>query len=116
MMNAIPFGISITDHEGTIVRKNARYDAITAGNQVIRVGVKPWEICKGWFKRSDPPLQPQDWPAMQAITTGKPVLSVKIHVQRLDGSFGTILESAAPIMDVWGRVSGARVITQDITS
>lgn len=115
MMNTGPLGISITDHEGTIVRENAYYDVMVAGKQVGLTGVKPWEICKGWSKTSGLFLQPQDWPAMQAIATGKPVLHKMICIERLDGSFGTILESAAPITDSFGRVSGARVITQDVT-
>lgn len=108
-------GISITDHEGKIVRKNARYDAIVAGNQKVRIGAKPHEVCKGWFKNFEQSLQVKDWPAMRAMAAGKTVLGVEIDVQRLDGSFVTILESAKPIMDTYGRVAGATVITQDIT-
>ena len=111
----LPLGFSITDHEGKIVRKNARYDAIVAGSQPIHLGAKPHEVCKGWFKNLGQRLQLKDWPAMQAMAAGRPVLSVEIEVQRLDGSFCTILESAIPIMDNWGRVAGATVITQDIT-
>lgn len=108
-------GISITDHEGKIVRKNARYDAIVAGNQQIRIGAKPYEVCKGWFKNFEQSLQVKDWPAMRAMAGRKLVLGVEIDVQRLDGSFVTILESAKPIMDTYGRIAGATVITQDIT-
>lgn len=115
MIIMLPPGISITDHEGNIVRKNARYDAIVAGGQKIRVGAKPYEVCKGWLKNFQQTLHEKDWPAMQAIAAGKPVLSVEIDVQRLDGSFITILESAKPIMDQIGRIAGATVITQDIT-
>lgn len=114
-MNSISLGITITDHEGAILRKNAHYDAIVAGKQMVHVGVKPWEIYKGWFTGSGQLLQPKDWPVMQAITTGQPVLRKQIYIQRLDSSFGTILESATPIMDQWGRISGAIVITQDIS-
>jgi hypothetical protein len=115
MMNSTSLGISITDHEGTIIRKNTCYDAIVAGKRMVQVGVKPWEIYKGWFTSYGQPLKPQDWPVMQAITTGQPVLRLQIYIQRLDSSLGTILESATPITDFWGRVSGAIVITQDIT-
>lgn len=108
-------GISITDHEGKIVRKNARYDAIVAGDRKIQVGTKPCDVCKGWLKNFQQTLEVEDWPAMRAIAAGKPVLSIEIDVQRLDGSFITILESAKPIMDVIGRIAGATVITQDIT-
>lgn len=108
-------GISITDHEGKIVRKNARYDAIVAGNYKIRIGAKPHEVCKGWFKNFQQSLQSKDWPAMRAMAGRKLVLGVEIDVQRQDGSFITILESAKPIMDTYGRIAGATVITQDIT-
>ena len=108
-------GISITDHEGKIVRKNARYDAIVAGNQKIRIGAKPYEFCKGWFKNFEQSMQVKDWPAIQAMAGRKLVLGVEFDVQRLDGSFVTILESAKPIMDTYGRIAGATVITQDIT-
>lgn len=115
MMNSISLGIAITDHEGTILRKNTHYDAIVAGKQMVHIGVKPWEIYKGWFTSAGQALRPQDWPVMQAIATGNPILRMQIYIQRQDNSFGTILESATPIKDYWGRVSGAIVITQDIT-
>lgn len=108
-------GISITDHEGKIVRKNSRYDAIFAGSQKIGIGAKPHEICKGWFKNFEQSLQAKDWPAMRAMAGRKLVLGVEIDMQQQDGSFITILESAKPIMDAYGRIAGATVITQDIT-
>lgn len=114
-MTTSTFGISITDHEGKIVRKNACYDSIVAGKEKIQIGAKPHEMCTGWLKNFGQVLQVKDWPAMQAITAGKAVMGVEIDVQRLDGSFVTIFESAKPIMDTYGRIAGATVITQDIT-
>ncbi len=114
-MTTLSFGISITDHEGKIVRKNACYDSIVAGKETIRIGERPYAVCTGWLKNFGQVLQEKDSPAMQAITAGKPVMGIEIDVQRLDGSFVTIYESAKPIMDTYGRIAGATVITQDIT-
>src|SRR3970040_802016 len=52
----------------------------------------------------------------RARTRGETSTGELVRIQCFDGSFKTIINSAAPLRDASGRVTGAIVVNEDITA
>ena len=52
----------------------------------------------------------------RALAKGETSVGELIRIQCFDGSFKTIINSAAPLRDEGGRVTGAIVVNEDITA
>lgn len=61
------------------------------------------------------PLAPREWPLARAVQRGEAVQNERIRFQRADGSWGTMLVSAAPLRDRDGRIVAGVVAFEDIT-
>src|SRR5205807_9018611 len=89
----------------------------------VLLPVSQWGQIKAW--RDDPdtgsaledkPLgQPLDWPLARALNDGRAVLGSIVHVEFADGARRVIRESAIPLLDVDGVVTGAVSVCEDIT-
>jgi PAS domain S-box-containing protein len=60
-------------------------------------------------------VQPEEWASACAIQEGKAVFGQVMKIQRFDGTFGFVLNSAAPILDGEGKVAECAVAILDIT-
>ena len=58
---------------------------------------------------------PPDWAPARVLRTGEAVIKEEVVVQRPDGSFGTMLVSAAPVRDGQGRIMAGVSTSSDIT-
>jgi len=107
--------VLISDHTGRIVRVN---------KAAVRILGMPAERLRG-LMHDDPiwqavredgtPVPISELPATKALRTRKPISSIEIGIVRSDGSLVWILESAAPILDESGEVSGVIVTFPDIS-
>ncbi len=107
--------VLISDAEGRIVRANQ-----TAA-RILRM---PVEQLKG-LMHHDPiwqavledgsPVPTSELPATKALRTGQAISHVELGVVRSDGTLVWILESAAPIFDESGRLTGVIVTFPDIS-
>jgi PAS domain S-box-containing protein len=61
------------------------------------------------------PVEPDEWASARAAQKGETVINQEMQIQRFDGSRAFVLNSAAPIRDAHGRISGSAVATSDIT-
>ncbi|QGX40038.1 sensor domain-containing diguanylate cyclase [Permianibacter aggregans] len=114
VLEVLPVGVWIMDQQGQIVEGNPAGIAIWAGARFV----KPEQFgeYKGWWLDTGKPIQADEWAASRAIRNGEVSIDEEIRIQCFDGSEKIILNSALPLLDSKGVVTGAIIVNQDITS
>lgn len=115
ILDNLPVGIWIADKDGKLIGKNDMADRIWMGNTPLLKGIDDYAEYTAWYADSCKRLMPEDYPIAQALITGQYVPPVELTIQRFDDSFGTVLVSAAPVIDKDGENCGAVGINVDIT-
>jgi signal transduction histidine kinase/ActR/RegA family two-component response regulator len=70
---------------------------------------------KAWWAETGVPVQPEEWASARAVQKGESVLGQIFKIQRFDGSYRIVNNSAAPVRDEDGRIIGSAVSIEDIT-
>jgi PAS domain S-box-containing protein len=112
---ALPVAVVIADAEGNLVEQNDRFFEIWGAEAPFASSVGGYGMYKGWWVASGKPLAAEDWPLSRALRQGEVTGGAVIDIERFDGTGGTILNSAAPIRDKTGQISGAVAVMQDIS-
>jgi hypothetical protein len=113
VLEALPVGVWIMDRTGRITHGNAAGHRIWGGARYI--GPAEFGQYKGWWSDTGRPIAAEDWAAARAIAKGETSLDEVIDIQCFDGSRKTILNSALPLRNSVGEITGAIIINQDIT-
>ncbi len=107
--------VLISDQAGRIIRAN---------KAAVHILGMPVEQLRGlmhddpiWqaIREDGTPVPISELPATKALRTKKPVSNMEIGIVRSDGSLVWILESAAPILDDHGEVTGVIVTFPDVS-
>ena len=114
IVDAAPVGLGIVGADGEVLLRNDVLRKIWVGEAPVS-SVDDYEAYAAYWADTGERLQPEDWPAAQALATGRSFADVVVDIDRFDGSRGTIVLSTAPIVDNGGTL-GAVTIVQDITS
>lgn len=109
----LPVGVWITDREGTITRGNEAGRRIWGGAR--HVGPQNYGVYKGWWAESGKPIAAEEWALARALARGETSVGELVRIQCFDGSFKTIINSAAPLRDTSGAIAGAICVNEDIT-
>lgn len=115
ILQNLPVSVWIADHTGWLIGKNEQADRIWAGAAPLLQHIEEYPEYTAWYVDSGQLLRPEDYPVAKALQTGEVVEPVELQIRRFDGTEGTILVSAAPILDTGGQVTGAVGINVDIT-
>jgi PAS domain S-box-containing protein len=115
IMQTLPVGVAIVDSQGGSVRYNTDYERIWGGPGPAVNTVADYTAFKAWWLDSGRPVEPQEWASALTLQSGRLVANQLMQIQRFDGSFAYVLNSAAPIRDLNGDMVGAAVVIQDIT-
>lgn len=108
--NSLPVGIHVLNGEGRVKFRNAAAIRLWGEEQSC---LEAYHEFKGW--RGGERIKPSDWPSFRAITKGETTLNEEIAVENLSGERKTILNSAIPLRDSSGNITGAVVVDEDIT-
>jgi PAS domain S-box-containing protein len=111
----LPVGIWIADQNGQLIGKNQMADQIWAGNAPLSESIEKYQEYKARFADSGKELQPEEYPVAIALRTGQAVEPVEMDIIRYDGSEGTVLVSAQPILDSEGQLTGVVGVNVDIS-
>jgi nitrogen fixation negative regulator NifL len=114
VMDSLPVGVWLMDSQGRISRSNPAATRIWAGARYV--GIEQFGEYKAWWADSGREIRPEEWAAARAFSKGETSINEKIVIQCFDGSRRTILNSAVPLFDAEGRISGAVIVNQDIDS
>jgi PAS fold len=113
VLEALPVGVWIMDHTGRITHGNPAGRRIWGGARYI--GPAHFGEYKGWWADTGQRIAPDEWAASRAITRGETSIDEIVDIECFDGSRKTILNSALPLRDAAGQITGAIIINQDIT-
>jgi diguanylate cyclase (GGDEF)-like protein len=114
VLEGLPVGVWVMDPSGKIVHGNSEGRRIWAGARYV--GPEHFGDYKGWWLDTGQPIAADDWAAARAINKGETSIGEEIRIECFDGSSKIILNSAIPLRDDDGRVNGAIIVNQDITS
>ncbi|MRR10898.1 GAF domain-containing protein [bacterium] len=115
ILATIPAGVIITDGEGRIVSANERASGIWGGGLARFSDVEAFSGFTGWWAESGERLDARDWAPIRALLQGEVVQGEVVDIERFDGSRATIVNSAAPLFDSQGQISGSVAVMQDVT-
>ncbi|HEX6156641.1 MAG TPA: PAS domain S-box protein [Burkholderiales bacterium] len=114
VFDILPVGVWIADGTGRIVRNNPAGERVWKGARYV--DVPQYGEYKGWWADSGRPIAAQEWALARALTKGETSTGELVRIQCFDGSFKTIINSAAPLRDDDGAIAGAIVVNEDITA
>src|SRR3970282_2010601 len=115
VLESLPVGVWISDRDGQLIGKNEAADRIWAGNAPLSGSIDDYTAYTAWHPDSGRPLLPGEYPVARALQTNQPVEPVELGIRRMDGSEGTVLASAVPILDEEGESWGGIGIHMDIS-
>ena len=115
IMEAIPVGVGLADRDGRLVHLNASVDRIWGGDAPHSANVSEYGAYRGWWPDSGALLAPEDWALARTLATGERIEGEVVKIERFDGTFGHILNSAAPILAADGALAGAVFVIVDIS-
>jgi PAS domain S-box-containing protein len=113
IVEAAPVGLSVVAADGEVLLRNDVLRKMWVGEAPVH-GVADFEQYRASWPDTGERLRPEEWPAARALADGTASSDVVVDIERFDGSRGTIVISAAPIVDN-GAILGAVSIAQDIT-
>ncbi len=113
VLETLPVGVWVTDGGGRVIVENPAGQRIWAGAE--RSAVQGRGKYKGWWADSGKRIERGEWALERAISRGETSIGEAINIQCFDGSFKTVLNSAAPLVGPQGEIEGAIVVNEDIT-
>ena len=113
IVEVAPVGLGIVGADGESLLRNDVLRKIWAGEAPVHT-IDDFQSYSAYWPETGKRLQPEDWPAAQALKDGRSFADVVVDIERFDGTRGTIVLSTAPIVDN-GIILGAVTIVQDIT-
>ena len=115
VMESLPAGVCLLDEKGGNIQANRAFERVWGNPRPPVDGVNDYPAYKAWWADSGKPVQPEEWASARAVQQGETVTGQVMKIQRFDGSYAYVMNSAAPIIDQQGRVIGCAVAIQDIS-
>ncbi len=116
LFNELGEAVLISDKDGKLVRANE------AAARILGMSIEELtklrhdsDIWKAYLEDGTP-VPTEEMPAVRALREKRAVTNLELGVLRPDGSLTWILESAAPLFDDQGDVTGAIVTFPEVTS
>ena len=113
VFDTLPVGIMMLGSTGEVVAANNRWFQIWGMENASGAG--KLERYVGRPAGSPERLRKEEWSVARAFR-GERIIDEEVDVQRFDGTPGTLLTSAVPILDRGGNIIGAVVTIIDITA
>jgi PAS domain S-box-containing protein len=113
VLQALPVGVWLADARGRFILNNPAGRRIWKGTRRNPSG-RPGQY-KGWWHDTGKRVEAHDWALARAIERGETALDEIIDIECFDGSRKVISNSALPLRDERGDITGAVAVSQDIT-
>ncbi|HEY7356653.1 MAG TPA: PAS domain S-box protein, partial [Ktedonobacterales bacterium] len=115
VLDVLPSAVVIAGPQGQILETNPANKTLWGDDIPLATDVAQYAMYTARWARSGLPLAPEEWTLARALTSGEVILNDEIEIETLDGQRKVILNSAAPIRDETGAITGAVVSAQDIS-
>ena len=103
------------DEAGGNVQSNIMYEQIWGEPRPEARSVDDYDKYKAWWIDSGRQVQPDEWASARAVKKGETVTGQLMKIERFDGTTAFVMNSAVPIHDFDGKISGSAVAILDIT-
>jgi PAS domain S-box-containing protein len=103
------------DEQGGQIHANRMFEELWGKERPLPQEVRDYTAYKAWWVDTGQPVQPEEWASACVIQKGEAVLGQLMKIQRFDGTYGFVLNSAAPILDAEGKVTECAVAILDVT-
>ncbi len=113
VLENLPVAVWIADKNGTIMHTNRTVKEIWAGTRHVKID--DYGEYKGFWSDSGEQIPAEEWAMARAIKRGETSINELIDIECFDGSRKTILNSALPLHDNQGNITGAIAVSQDIS-
>jgi PAS domain S-box-containing protein len=113
VLEALPVGVWVLDQDGKVLSGNLAGQEIWCG--IRYVDMDNYCEYKGRWVSTGEPVKPHDWAGAKAILKGKSSFNDEVEIECFDGTKKIILNSAVPMINEKGDITGAIVVNQDIT-
>ena len=112
VVDILPIGLWILDEKGEIISTNLAAEKIWHGKR--HIGIGHYAEYRAWWP-SGKLIGQEEWAAARALGQGETTLDEQIEIECFDGTHKIILNSALPLRESDGRITGAVVLNRDIT-
>jgi PAS domain S-box-containing protein len=113
VLDALPVGVAVVDRSGDIILSNPASLRIWGGS--IRSGPERYAESKAWWHATGKKVAPGEWASARALHNGETSVNEVVEIESFDGVRKIIQNSAVPIRDNGGRITGAVVVNEDIS-
>jgi signal transduction histidine kinase/PAS domain-containing protein len=114
LLELLPSGAAICDDQGKMLVTNTKIEEIWGGLPRSE-SFDEFGMYRARWAESGAPLLPQDWAMYRAVMFGETSKGELLDIDRFDGGRATILNSAAPIQNERGVITGAVAVLADVT-
>jgi PAS domain S-box-containing protein len=115
VMQALPTGVAITDNSGGTILTNKVYEMIWGGVPAQIASVDEYHQRRAWWTDTDKPVAKEEWASAIAVREKRDAIGQMMRIERFDGREAYVINSACPVYDADGNISGSAVAIQDIT-
>ena len=115
VLDVLPSAVLIAGPEGQLVEMNQATKTLWGGDIPLAKDVGEYAQYPAWWAKTGQPLAPEDWTLARAMKSGTALLNDEIEIEALDGTHKILLNSAAPLRDETGAITGGVICGQDIS-
>ena len=113
ILEMLPLGVWLIGPGGEILECNTKSKEIWGGFSLGQHEVA--SAYKAWWPDTGQRIGPRDWAGYRAVANDEVILFEQVDIEGPDGIRRSTLNSAVPLHDAWGKVSGAILVNEDIT-
>ena len=116
VLSRLPVGVIIADApSGRLVLGNAEVERIWRHPFLASAEIGEYGAYQGFHPGTGRAYRPEEWPLARSLSTGEVVAGEEVDFLRGDGSRGTMVINAAPLLNPDGSISAAVCTFVDIT-
>lgn len=115
MLDVLPYGVVIADADGTLIAMNKALQALWGADAPLNIGIAKYRDYKAWWPATGQPVSADEWGMARALREGQPIIGEEMDIETFDGQRKMIVNSAVPVYDESGAVTGGVAVNIDIT-
>lgn len=113
LVEELPIGVWLLDEQGKVDYGNKSAIKIWGGAKFV--GPIEYTQFKAWWLDSGKKVEMHEWATVKALKSGKKVIGDEVMIQKFNGEYAKIINSAFPLVDNQKKIIGVLVTNQDVT-
>jgi signal transduction histidine kinase/PAS domain-containing protein len=115
VLDVLPSAVAIADKDGRLLEVNPALRALWGESMPLANAPAQYGVYRGWWTQTGRLVTAEDWGLARALSTGEVSVNEEVEIETFAGQHKTILNSAAPLRDETGAITGGVVAEQDIS-